>query len=72
MMKFLLGKSVKTSEKTTVRQLKQSSARVRPFTGKVFYLDLQSNRTAETLERDIKELGGVSKNLTLDSTPIFL
>ncbi|XP_027142738.1 protein DBF4 homolog A [Larimichthys crocea] len=33
-------------------------AQVKPFAGKVFYLDLPSNRTAETLERDIKELGG--------------
>lgn len=30
----------------------------KPFTGKVFYLDLASNRVAETLEKDIKDLGG--------------
>ncbi|KAM4581361.1 protein DBF4 homolog A [Odontesthes bonariensis] len=57
------GKSVNTDEKTNVSQAKQtslvsSSAQVRPFAGKVFYLDLPSNRTAETLESDIKELGG--------------
>lgn len=31
----------------------------KPFAGKVFYLDLPSNRTSETLESDIKQLGGV-------------
>lgn len=30
----------------------------KPLTGKVFYLDLASNRVAETLESDIKDLGG--------------
>uniref|UniRef100_A0A3P8ULL0 Protein DBF4 homolog A n=1 Tax=Cynoglossus semilaevis TaxID=244447 RepID=A0A3P8ULL0_CYNSE len=30
----------------------------KPFAGKVFYLDLPSNRTSETLESDIKQLGG--------------
>lgn len=39
-----------------------SSAHVKPFAGKVFFLDLPSNRTAEILESDIKELGGVRKN----------
>ncbi|XP_072250384.1 protein DBF4 homolog A [Leuresthes tenuis] len=57
------GKSVNTGEKTNVSQAKQtslvsSSAQVRPFAGKVFYLDLPSNRAAGTLESDIKELGG--------------
>uniref|UniRef100_A0A3B4BCG9 Protein DBF4 homolog A n=1 Tax=Periophthalmus magnuspinnatus TaxID=409849 RepID=A0A3B4BCG9_9GOBI len=32
--------------------------RVKPFTGKVFYLDLTSNKVAETLESDIELLGG--------------
>uniref|UniRef100_A0A3Q1H6S1 Protein DBF4 homolog A n=1 Tax=Anabas testudineus TaxID=64144 RepID=A0A3Q1H6S1_ANATE len=36
-----------------------SSAHVKPFAGKVFFLDLPSNRTAEILESDIKELGGI-------------
>ncbi|KAK1895835.1 Protein DBF4 like A [Dissostichus eleginoides] len=31
---------------------------VQPFAGKVFYLDLPSNRKAEKLEGDIKDLGG--------------
>uniref|UniRef100_A0A673A9Y6 Protein DBF4 homolog A n=1 Tax=Sphaeramia orbicularis TaxID=375764 RepID=A0A673A9Y6_9TELE len=30
-----------------------------PFAGKVFYLDLPSNRMAQTLERDIQDLGGI-------------
>ncbi|XP_017280444.1 protein DBF4 homolog A isoform X2 [Kryptolebias marmoratus] len=52
------GKGVNTSETTAARQSKQTAAQVRPFAGKMFYLDLQSNRRAEVLERDIKELGG--------------
>lgn len=56
------GKSVNAGEKTSVSKAKQtSSSQVKPFAGKVFYLDLQSNRTAETLESDIKQLGGVIK-----------
>ncbi|CAB1420106.1 unnamed protein product [Pleuronectes platessa] len=58
------GKSVDTGDTTTLSQAKppslvSSSARNKPFAGKVFYLDLPSNRTAETLERDIKQLGGI-------------
>ncbi|KAK5603041.1 hypothetical protein CRENBAI_014539 [Crenichthys baileyi] len=57
------GTGVNVSEKASVSKAKQtssvsSSAQVKPFAGKVFYLDLQSNRTAETLEKDIKLLGG--------------
>uniref|UniRef100_A0A667ZAC9 Protein DBF4 homolog A n=1 Tax=Myripristis murdjan TaxID=586833 RepID=A0A667ZAC9_9TELE len=33
-------------------------AQAKPFIGKVFYLDLPSNRKAESLENDIKDLGG--------------
>ncbi|XP_041843786.1 protein DBF4 homolog A [Melanotaenia boesemani] len=57
----LQGKSVNTGEKATASQIKQRSllsSLVRPFAGKVFYLDLPSNKSAETLESDIKELGG--------------
>nr|XP_019948867.1 PREDICTED: protein DBF4 homolog A [Paralichthys olivaceus] len=58
------GKAVDTGDTTTLNQAKpsshvSSSAQNKPFAGKVFYLDLPSNRTAETLERDIKQLGGV-------------
>ena len=38
-------------------------AQKKPFTGKLFYLDLPSNRRAETLENDIKRFGGVSEYL---------
>ncbi|XP_054903843.1 protein DBF4 homolog A [Poeciliopsis prolifica] len=56
----LQGKGVNAGEKTSVSKAKQtSSSQVKPFAGKVFYLDLQSNRTAETLESDIKQLGGI-------------
>ncbi|CAL9705758.1 unnamed protein product [Knipowitschia caucasica] len=34
------------------------TTRAKPFTGKVFYLDLTSNKVAETLEDNIKLLGG--------------
>ncbi|XP_056237028.1 protein DBF4 homolog A [Seriola aureovittata] len=57
------GKGVNTGDKTTLSQAKptsrvSSSTQSKPFAGRVFYLDLPSNRTAETLESDIKELGG--------------
>ncbi|KAM9353071.1 protein DBF4 homolog A [Symphorus nematophorus] len=50
-------------DKATLSQAKpttlvSSTAQVKPFAGKVFYLDLPSNRISETLESDIKELGG--------------
>ncbi|XP_034084039.1 protein DBF4 homolog A [Gymnodraco acuticeps] len=52
----------KACEKATLSQAKptcvSSPARVKPFAGKVFYLDLPSNRKAEKLEGDIKDLGG--------------
>ncbi|KAK2910240.1 protein DBF4 homolog A [Channa argus] len=57
------GKGVTTGDKTTFNQTKSTShasycVQVKPFAGNVFYLDLPSNKTAETLECDIKELGG--------------
>ncbi|KAM7383490.1 hypothetical protein PAMP_003136 [Pampus punctatissimus] len=57
------GKGSTSGDKTTQSQATAAArvnhlVRVKPFTGKVFYLDLPSNRTVETLERDIKELGG--------------
>lgn len=50
-------------DKATLSQAKpttlvSTTAQVKPFAGKVFYLDLPSNRLSETLESDIKELGG--------------
>lgn len=60
----LIGKGVTTEDRTALSRAKptssvSSSAHVKPFAGKVFYLDLPSNKTTETLESDIKELGGV-------------
>lgn len=51
------------SEKRSQTQMKPTPHAVqttgaKPFTGKVFYLDLASNRVSETLESDIKDLGG--------------
>uniref|UniRef100_A0A3P9KPS1 Protein DBF4 homolog A n=1 Tax=Oryzias latipes TaxID=8090 RepID=A0A3P9KPS1_ORYLA len=54
-------KCVNSGEKKSGSLTKQTAsfhAQVSPFTGKVFYLDLPSNRAAETLEREIKDLGG--------------
>ncbi|XP_076010032.1 protein DBF4 homolog A [Genypterus blacodes] len=57
------GKAVDAIDKSTLRQVGPTipvscPARVKPFAGKVFYLDLPSNRKAQALENDIKELGG--------------
>ncbi|XP_037640691.1 protein DBF4 homolog A [Sebastes umbrosus] len=56
------GKGISTGDKVTLSQAKTrclpSPAQLKPFAGKVFYLDLPSNRIAETLESDIKDLGG--------------
>lgn len=38
-------------------------AHIKPLAGKVFYLDLPSNRISDTLESDIRALGGVSQNI---------
>ncbi|XP_037130272.1 protein DBF4 homolog A isoform X2 [Syngnathus acus] len=49
--------------------VKSHLALLKPLTGKVFYLDLLSNRKAESLERDIKHLGGsVDKFFSKDIT----
>nr|XP_057940101.1 protein DBF4 homolog A [Doryrhamphus excisus] len=49
------GKGSKNGEKTSQ---KSHLAQLKPFAGKVFYLDLPSNKTTESLERDIQRLGG--------------
>lgn len=63
-----LGKGVSAGYKAPPRQDKQTpggSAHVpnKPLAGKVFYLDLPSNQITDTLESNIRELGGVSQNL---------
>ncbi|XP_061530002.1 protein DBF4 homolog A isoform X3 [Phycodurus eques] len=50
------GKAGKNGEKKSF--VKSRQALLKPFAGKVFYLDLPSNRTAESLEKDIIDLGG--------------
>lgn len=57
------GKGVSAGYKAPPRQDKQTpggSAHVpnKPLAGKVFYLDLPSNRITDTLESNIRELGG--------------
>uniref|UniRef100_A0A8C6URA8 Protein DBF4 homolog A n=1 Tax=Neogobius melanostomus TaxID=47308 RepID=A0A8C6URA8_9GOBI len=51
---------IEGSEKPSLIQTRPTprASQTKPFTGKVFYLDLTSNRVAETLESDIKDLGG--------------
>ncbi|XP_032375379.1 protein DBF4 homolog A isoform X2 [Etheostoma spectabile] len=58
------GKGANTGgDKAALSQAKptcvSSTAQVKPFAGKLFYLDLPSNRIAETLENDITNLGGI-------------
>ncbi|XP_019747647.1 protein DBF4 homolog A isoform X2 [Hippocampus comes] len=50
------GKAGKSGEKKS--PVKSRLVQFKPLSGKVFYLDLPSNKTAESLERDIKNLGG--------------
>ncbi|XP_029307220.1 protein DBF4 homolog A isoform X1 [Cottoperca gobio] len=57
------GRGLSTAgDKATLSQAKptrvSSLAQIKPLAGKVFYLDLPSNRLAETLESNIKDLGG--------------
>ncbi|XP_062900225.1 protein DBF4 homolog A-like isoform X1 [Mobula hypostoma] len=41
--------------------------KVKPFTGKIFYLDLPSNKHTENLEKDLQDLGGtIEKFLSKD------
>lgn len=49
----------KAATVTQAKPVSLVSPHITPFTGKVFYLDLPSNKTTESLESDIKELGGV-------------
>jgi activator of S phase kinase len=39
-------------------------SKYKPLWGKIFYLDLPSITICEKLQKDIKELGGVSENRT--------
>ncbi|XP_048407869.1 protein DBF4 homolog A-like isoform X3 [Stegostoma tigrinum] len=64
------GKSGRS--KGTLRTLprganKASDIKLKPFIGKVFYLDLPSNKNTESLEKDLQDLGGtIEKFLSKD------
>ncbi|XP_049586901.1 protein DBF4 homolog A isoform X3 [Syngnathus scovelli] len=61
------GKAGKSREMKL--SVKSRLAVLKPLAGKVFYLDLPSNRKAESLEKDIKHLGGnVDKFFSKDIT----
>ncbi|XP_067869166.1 protein DBF4 homolog A-like isoform X2 [Heterodontus francisci] len=46
---------------------KAADIKLKPFTGKVFYLDLPSNKHTENLEKDLQDLGGsIEKFLSKD------
>ncbi|XP_037309091.2 protein DBF4 homolog A [Pungitius pungitius] len=57
------GKLLSTGERAMLSEAKptcvSAAAQVKPFAGKVFYLDLPSNRIADALESDIEYLGGI-------------
>lgn len=48
-------KSLKTDNKS-------EKSKYKPLWGKVFYIDLPSVTISEKLQKDIKDLGGVSQN----------
>ncbi|KAM4689355.1 protein DBF4 homolog A [Discoglossus pictus] len=50
------GVKIKPAEKNP--PAKRAAATCKPFTGKVFYLDLTAKLLTERLEKDIKDLGG--------------
>lgn len=61
------GKTDKT--RPSLRTLKKDAAKpeqskYKPLYGKVFYLDVPSSVISEKLEKDLKELGGVSLKST--------
>ncbi|XP_067863108.1 protein DBF4 homolog A-like isoform X3 [Heptranchias perlo] len=46
---------------------KAANIKLKPFTGKIFYLDLPSNKHIENLEKDLQDLGGtIEKFLSKD------
>lgn len=64
-MSCFKGKRVGSGPKTAAAGRAKPPPLVSPpaklLIGKIFYLDLPSNKTTESLERDIKELGGVRR-----------
>ena len=66
-MTSFLGKDThfgnKAATVTQVKPLSLVSTHIKSLTGKLFYLDLPSIQTTESLESDIKKLGGVRQIL---------
>uniref|UniRef100_A0A8C9QM93 BRCT domain-containing protein n=1 Tax=Spermophilus dauricus TaxID=99837 RepID=A0A8C9QM93_SPEDA len=58
-------KSLKTDNRT-------EKSKYKPLWGKVFYLDLPSVTISEKLQKDIKDLGGVSENQSYTNKKIFI
>lgn len=58
-MAWFEGKRISSGSKTAAAASPLVSSHIKLLIGKIFYLDLPSNKTTESLERDIKELGGV-------------
>lgn len=54
-----IGSGSKTAAASQAKPSPLVSSHIKLLIGKIFYLDLPSNKTTESLERDIKELGGV-------------
>lgn len=44
---------------------KPEKSKCKPLWGKIFYIDLPSVTVSEKLQKDIKDLGGVSQNHSL-------
>lgn len=51
---------------------KPEKSKLKPLWGKVFYIDLPSVTISEKLQKDIKDLGGVSQNHKLTKKEQFV
>lgn len=51
---------------------KPEKSKYKPLWGKVFYIDLPSVTISEKLQKDIKDLGGVSQNHKLTKKEQFV
>lgn len=51
---------------------KPEKSKYKPLWGKIFYIDLPSVTISEKLQKDIKDLGGVSQNHTLKKKEKFV
>uniref|UniRef100_V9KES4 Protein DBF4 homolog A n=1 Tax=Callorhinchus milii TaxID=7868 RepID=V9KES4_CALMI len=63
---------IKATLKTLQRGTNKGDSKLKPFAGKVFYLDLPSNKYTENLEKDLQNLGGtIEKFLSKDISYII-